>query len=145
MFLRPNSESYQLSCSTTHSSPSFRLLTMFSIFFTHSARKIPASAAAPRTKRSRKKASSKAAENFQLDKSLFSKRLCSFMVTDLNLSSGGIPSERTNERRSRRRIEAETQPRRGSASTYFEIKPLSMIFKAILLCFLNAIMMRKMR
>ena len=97
MFLRPNSESYQLSCSTTHSSPSFRLLTMFSIFFTHSARKIPASAAAPRTKRSRKKASSKAAENFQLDKSLFSKRLCSFMVTDLNLSSGGIPSERTND------------------------------------------------
>ena len=96
MFLRPNSESYQLSCSTTHSSPSFRLLTMFSIFFTHSARKIPASAAAPRTKRSRKKASSKAAENFQLDKSLFSKRLCSFMVTDLNLSSGGIPSERTS-------------------------------------------------
>ena len=145
MFLRPNSESYQLSCSTTHSSPSFRLLTMFSIFFTHSARKIPASAAAPRTKRSRKKASSKAVENFQLDKSLFSKRLCSFMVTDLNLSSGGIPSERTNERRSRRRIEAETQPRRGSASTYFEIKPLSMIFKAILLCFLNTIMMRKMR
>ena len=56
MFLRPNSESYQLSCSTTHSSPSFRLLTMFSIFFTHSARKIlPASAAAPRTKRSRKR------------------------------------------------------------------------------------------
>ena len=96
MFLRPNSESYQLSCSTTHSSPSFRLLTMFSIFFTHSARKIPASAAAPRTKRSRKKASSKAVENFQLDKSLFSKRLCSFMVTDLNLSSGGIPSERTS-------------------------------------------------
>ena len=44
-----------VSCSTTHSSPSFRLLTMFSIFFTHSARKIPASAAAPRTKRSRKR------------------------------------------------------------------------------------------
>ena len=102
MFLRPNSESYQLSCCTT-TLVSLQLPLFLAAFVYLLCS--PSSSHIQQEKYRRLQPhhaehhhllKKKAKENFQLDKSLFSKRLCSFMVTDLNLSSGGIPSERTS-------------------------------------------------
>ena len=125
----------------------FRLLTMFSIFFTHSARKIPAAPTPPR----RTPPSTKEEGKRELSigqESVFQETLFFYGYWPQSVKRRN--SQWKNLERSRRRIEAETQSIQGgsaSSSTYFEIKALSMIFLTGFSFFLlnKAIMRRKMR